>query len=168
MFASVLIALGLQSAAPAAAEPLAWMEGDWICYAVPPSGSGPRSFEEYWVRNRHGTLVGVGRVWNFRTRSLEHMRIAPGADGRLTFYGAPDGAAPVAFPLARRSENEVVFENPAHDFPQRVTYRHEPNSLIATVSRIDGSDAQSWRYSNLPIAAADGDRAPCRAPEAAE
>ena len=165
MLATVLIVLGLQAAQPQTAAPLAWIEGDWHCDAVPSEGSGPRRFEEYWVRDSRGGLVGAGRLIQQGTRLLEHMRIAPDAEGRLTFYGAPDGAVPVAFPVARLSDNEVVFENPTHDFPQRISYRHEPNRLIATVSRLDGGSARTWRYRK--IGGSDGhgareERAPCR------
>jgi hypothetical protein len=41
---------------------------------------------------------------------------------------------------------EAVFENPHHDFPQRIVYRREGKALIATVSLNDGSNAMSWRY----------------------
>ena len=148
---SLAVAIALQPVAVRTSDPgenLAWMAGDWHCAAYPPPRSGARIFEEYWVHNRDGSLVGVGRVRQHRTRSLEHMRIARDASGRLNFYGSPDGAAPVAFPLARAAANEAVFENPAHDYPQRIVYRHEPNRLIATISLIDGSRAQSWHYSN--------------------
>jgi hypothetical protein len=118
------------------------------------------------VRNREGSLIGVGRIVASRTRGLEHMRIARDAQGQMTFFGAPDGAAPVPFRLVRLDADAVVFENPQHDFPQRISYRHEPNRLIATISRLDGSRAQSWRYTNLR--GLDERRAPCRDPESRE
>jgi hypothetical protein len=41
---------------------------------------------------------------------------------------------PVAFPLVSVTDDTVVFENPDHDFPQRITYqRNGDDSVTATV-----------------------------------
>lgn len=148
---------------PADATAFAWFGGDWHCYEVPPARSGPRSQEEYWVMDRRGGWVGVGRtIWS-STRALEHLRIARDAAGRWTYYASPNGAAPVAFPLVRVTRNEAVFENAANGYPQRIHYRHEPNRLIATISMIDGSRPHVWRFTNLR--GTDERRAPCRTRE---
>ena len=120
---------------------LGWMSGDWV------SETGDRWTEESWTTPRGGTMLGMGRSGRgAELRDWEYMRIAAEADGRPVFWGSPKGAPPVAFRLTRQSASEVVFENPKHDFPQRIVYRREGKALVATVSAADGSNATSWRY----------------------
>jgi hypothetical protein len=74
------------------------------------------------------------------------MRIMRGPDGQFAFYGMPRGAPAVAFRLVSVAAGQAVFENAAHDFPQRVSYRMEGQSLVAAVSLIDGTKEQRWTY----------------------
>jgi hypothetical protein len=48
----------------------------------------------------------------------------------------------------------VTFENPAHDYPQRVSYTRIDNALTATISRIDGTDPITFSYRRIRCAAA--------------
>lgn len=146
---ALLATLAAQAMTPAPGrgdEAPAWMIGDWGCYAHPLPRGGPVSTEEYWLRSGQDGMVGVGRIRQHQTRWLEHMRIAPDATGRLTYYASPGGAPPVAFPLARSGAQELVFENPAHEFPQRISYRRAGERLVATVSLLDGSRAETWHF----------------------
>ena len=139
-------ALLLGSAAPAvsndpAASSLAWLSGTWITQTA---GSWT---EERWAPPRAGVLLGTslsGR--GNRAESFDFLRIAADADGKISYWGAPQGAPAVAFALVRASRNELVFENPRHDFPTRIVYRRDGNRLTATISGPGGKDAQSWRY----------------------
>lgn len=120
---------------------LAWLAGDW---AVEEAG---RWTEERWAGPRGGVMLGTslsGR--GDRATGFEFMRIAAGADGALAFWGSPGGSPAVPFRLVRASGTEAVFENPAHDYPQRIVYRREGDLLTATISAIDGTGARSWRY----------------------
>ena len=40
----------------------------------------------------------------------------------------------------------MTFTNPAHDYPQRISYRRDGEELVAEVSLLDGSEANRWRY----------------------
>jgi Domain of unknown function (DUF6265) len=68
----------------------------------------------------------------------------------LTFYAQPGGASPpVGFPLESLGKRRAVFENPSHDFPQRVIYWREGDRLRA---RVEGSfnatkQALEWTFS---------------------
>ena len=42
-------------------------------------------------------------------------------------------ATPVTFRLTKQTGNEVVFENPEHDFPQTILYRRTGDQLYAAV-----------------------------------
>jgi hypothetical protein len=48
------------------------------------------------------------------------------------------GAKPTVFRMITGSDGEVVFENPEHDFPQRIIYRRE--SADALFARIEGQE----------------------------
>jgi hypothetical protein len=41
---------------------------------------------------------------------------------------------PVRFKLTQQNKNQVVFENPDHDFPKKITYALRNDSLVAEIS----------------------------------
>ena len=121
---------------------LAWLSGAWAERKADGSWT-----EEYWTPPRGELMLGAGMTGRGTTvRHFEHMRIYKGADGAIAFVGMPNGDKGVRFPLARMTVDEVVFENPAHDFPQRVRYRREGPTIVATVSLLDGSREVRWVY----------------------
>ena len=81
--------------------------------------------------------------------SWESTRIERGVDGVLTFWGSPEGAKPVPFRMASSTTTEIVFANPAHDYPQRIRYWMDGKQLNAETSLIDGSKAMRWNYSPM-------------------
>jgi hypothetical protein len=136
-------AILLVAAAPEKADVsrLAWLSGSWV------SEEGERWTEESWTAPRGAMMLGTGSSGRGQAvRDWEHMRIAPDEAGVLSFWGSPKGAAAVAFRLVSLVEGEAVFENPRHDFPQRIAYRRDGEALVATISLQDGSNAMSWRY----------------------
>jgi hypothetical protein len=86
--------------------------------------------------------------------SGEKMRIGPSSAG-ISFFAEPSGQQPAEFPLASTGERSLVFENKAHDFPQRVLYWREGEALRA---RIEGvvkgrSEAMDWTYRPAAVGA---------------
>jgi len=78
-------------------------------------------------------MIGVSRtVSNGKTTEYEFLLIREGANG-LEYVAKPSGQAEATFTAARASASEVVFENPAHDFPQRIIYRKEGDALKAAI-----------------------------------
>ena len=128
-------------AAPDRAEDLGWMAGRWIA-------EGDSSWtEESWSRARGGAMLGTALTGKGdAAQHYEFMRIAPDAQGRLTFWASPQGRAPSPFHSVGGGAGEIVFLNPAHDYPQRIHYRREGAELVATISLADGSRPQTWRY----------------------
>jgi hypothetical protein len=84
-----------------------------------------------------------------KTVHTEHIQIRE-ANGQIAYIVALGlGAKPTVFKLVRSSTNEAVFENPDHDFPQRIIYRRE--SAEALFARIEGIEkgvnkAMDFRY----------------------
>jgi len=109
--------------------------------------TGERWTEECWTSARGGLMIGSGREGLAdQVRHWEWMRIERGADGGLTFYGSPKGAAPVAFRAIEASPDQITFLNAAHDFPQRVSYVRTTTGIDAEVSLADGTKPMRWSY----------------------
>jgi hypothetical protein len=113
--------------APTLAD-LSWLAGCWAAVGGEP-GSG-----ETWTVADDGVLRGVGRfVKDGVAVATETMEIRESASGELEFIAAPPGQDPTAFTLTEVVPGEAVFENPDHDFPQRISYRRvDEDRLEAT------------------------------------
>lgn len=149
--ASACLALVLAIAAPlpAMSQPadlnrLQWLAGCWAS-ATAEAGSG-----EVWMAPAGGSMLGLSRtVKGGRTVAHEFMQIRPLADGTLAFIAEPSGQRRTEFPVKSFTDTEIVFENPTHDFPQRVAYRFEaPDTLRA---RIEGQRNGNLRVIEFPM-----------------
>lgn len=137
MFLAAVLALQV----PASVADLEWLSGRWE------AASGERWTEESWSAPRGGALMGYSRSGRGGAlREFEFLRIQAGQDGTLAYWASPGGRPPVAFRLVSRTGTEAVFENPQHDFPQRIRYVRQGDTLTATISAIDGSNAMSWSF----------------------
>lgn len=120
---------------------LRWMTGCWEMRL------GSARIEEQWTTPDGGIMLGVGRtIKNGRAVSHEFLRIAP-EKGALVYTAQIGTPGVTGFRLLRSSADEVVFENPAHDFPQRILYRKAGDSLLA---RIEGLDKGKPRHEEFP------------------
>lgn len=113
--------------APPPRVALAWLRGTWCG----PMDGG--EFCETW-RDDGDALVGDGalRVAG-SARFSERLRIEARPDG-VFYVATPEAEGATAFRMTRAGEGEVLFENPAHDFPTRIRYRREgDDGLVAEV-----------------------------------
>jgi len=126
--AALVVALPAGADEPQLAH-LSWLAGCWRAV------DGEPGTIEQWTPLAGDSLLGVSRtVDGGRTVMYEFMRIALDDTGRVTFFAQPRGVAPTGFPAVSTSSTEVVFENVAHDFPQRIVYRFEaPATLRAHI-----------------------------------
>ena len=73
----------------------------------------------------------------------------------LTYSAAVKGQnddKPVAFKLTTATEKQLVFENPKHDYPQKISYTQTtPNSLVAKISGIQQAKPTSEQFSMKKI-----------------
>ena len=133
--------------ARSALERLSWLSGTWEAEHVELEGVSPTWTEEIWSEPRGAMMLGIGRRGQgLRLGTWELLRIQGGEAGKLALYAQVDGGEAVAFPLVRAEGSEAVFENAAHDYPQRIRYRRDGDRLTAEISLIDGSDARSWEF----------------------
>jgi hypothetical protein len=141
--------IGLHATAPDAIERLAWLAGCWE--GTLSSGA---VYEEMWLPPRGGTMLGAARMTRpSRTLSFEFIRIAD-EDGTLVYAAQPSGRPPTRFAATQVEANAVTFENPEHDFPQRIIYRHTPPDELA--ARIEGERDGQLRGMDFPLR-----RVPC-------
>jgi hypothetical protein len=122
---------------------LSWLAGCWESVA------GESRIEEQWMRPLGGTMLGMNRtVAGNATRAFEFMQIREERE-RLIFTARPSGQEEASFGSILVTESKVVFENAAHDFPQRIIYmRGEDGSLLA---RIEGEQAGQPRSVDFPM-----------------
>jgi hypothetical protein len=137
-----LYAVALQAAVPAArVGDLGWMSGRWE------TSAGERWTEEQWSAPRAGVMLGYSRSGAGGTMGeFEFIRLQAGADGVPVYMPQPGGRAPVSFRLVASGPTSAVFENRAHDYPQRIAYRRSGNVMVATLSLADGSRPISWTF----------------------
>lgn len=139
---------GAQPPAPTAAEPdLDWLAGYWL------SCEDGRDVAETWSERRGGVMIGFSITTGRQAFSFEQMRIeaAGTADGAMDFIAMPRGAAaPTSFRLVRAGPREALFENPAHDFPQRILYRRDGDRLTGRIEGADGEGLE-WHYRAAPL-----------------
>jgi hypothetical protein len=144
---AVLAGALLMAASPAEVgiDDLAWMSGRWE------SVSGEEWVEELWSSPRGGTMLGISRTGEGETlQAFEFIRLQRGEDGVLAYLASPGGRPAVAFRLSEASGTGATFENLAHDFPQRIRYERDGETMRATISASDGSNAMSWTFRRLP------------------
>lgn len=128
MTTSFLLAFLLQAAARPSVDQLAWLTGCWEFTR------GTRHVTEQWMRPEAGTMLGMSRTASDgRTVEYEFLVIRVG-DARLEYVAKPSNQPEAVFTSTRIAAREVVFENPEHDFPTRITYRATAGGgLTATV-----------------------------------
>lgn len=112
---------------------LSWLTGCWRS-----TSTSPNVITERWSPIAGNMMMGVSQTVNGNTTvEFEYMRIAQ--DGANVFYIAKPSQNPgeTSFRLIRLAGQEAVFENPEHDFPQRVVYRRNGDNLTG---RIEGNN----------------------------
>jgi hypothetical protein len=106
---------------------LEWMAGCWS------TTRADAIVEEHWMKPAGGTMLGMSRtVRGGNTTEHEFLQIRD-VKGTLSYVAQPSGQAVATFTLRTATGSEAVFENPKHDFPQRIIYRRTPDGLSARV-----------------------------------
>jgi hypothetical protein len=146
--AALTLALATPIAASAEEEDApfpAWMAGAWSHS----DGDGGWT-EEFWTGERGGMMIGASREGRDEAlRSWEAIRIVRTMDGSLAYLPMPNGGPAVEFALSDQRARMIEFSNAAHDFPQRIRYWREGDTLHAEIALIDGSRAIAWSYAPM-------------------
>lgn len=117
------------------APSLDWLGGHW-CAEL-----GDASVEELWLPPHGGMAVGLSRTRSGdRTTAFEYLRVID-LDGFPAYVAQPGGRPPTTFRMTASGARWIRFENPAHDFPQRIEYRRDGGTLHAEIAG-PGEDGQ--------------------------
>jgi hypothetical protein len=111
-------------------DKVGWLQGCWQLT------SGQRIVEEQWMAPRGKSILGMGRTVRGDTLLEYESVLIQEEDGGLAYKAHPSGQPGATFLASHATDVEVVFENPAHDFPQRVGYRRD--GADGLVGWIDG------------------------------
>src|SRR5262245_1825543 len=124
-------------------DQLGWISGCWE------GRDTNRVYTEEWMKPEGGLMLGMSRtIVGGKATEFEFLQIRQ--QGTDIFYVAkPSGQAEGSFKLIRHSKREAVFENPTHDFPQRIIYRLQPDGSMT--ARIQGKMNDSERGIDFPM-----------------
>jgi hypothetical protein len=118
--------------------------------------AGTRTLEEFWTPANDDTMLGVNRTSKgSQTSFFEYLRIEKQKDG-IYYLASPKGRCPaIAFKLVESAAQRAAFENPEHDFPQRIIYWREGDAMHA---RIEGTQkgrpkASQWSWQKASLEA---------------
>lgn len=129
----------------------AWLAGCWELR------SGARITHEQWMAPAGGAMLGMSRTTVRDTlREWEHLFLGPTAAG-IAYVARPVRQAETAFAAIALNDTSLLFENPAHDFPQRVVYRRRgADSLIARIEGMRGGQLRGVEFPMRRIACPGG------------
>lgn len=121
---------------------LAWMQGCWEGH------DGTAVVTEQWMKPAGGCMLAMSRtVKDEQTVGYEFLRVWQDESGAIYFTARPSGQPEASFKLVRASKTEVVFENPQHDFPQRIIYRLiNAGRLVARIEGASDGQARGFDY----------------------
>jgi Domain of unknown function (DUF6265) len=136
--------LASASASSSEIDQLAWLSGCWAAH------NADEGSIEYWSSPAGDMMLGASKtVKGGKTIAYEFIQIRVISGGKLAYVAKPSGQNEATFPLASLTANEFIFENPAHDFPQRISYRLvKPGELLA---RIEGTHNGKQRAIDYPM-----------------
>lgn len=128
---------------------LGWMVGCWQ--------SGDGANQETWSPPSAGVMFGAATTTeNGRLAFFEQSRIMLNSSP-AAYIVSPNGQRAVTFVEnadipALEDVPQVVFENVANEYPQRIAYRSPGRDrLAATVSQLDGSRPTNYSWTRCEI-----------------
>lgn len=123
---------------------LVWLQGCWELRA------GARTVEECWMRPAGASMIGMSRTLVDGAFRGHEFLILRAVGDTLRYEANPSGQAPTVFVTTAWSDSLLVFENPGHDFPQRIGYRRAGADSIA--AWIEGTIEGKARRVEFPYA----------------
>ena len=139
-----LAAIAHAQSAPTTPPPplsaISFMSGCWRG----PSANGT-TIEEQYTESADNMVIGMTRYVRGNRVVMFEFTTIERTDSSFVMIPRPRGNKSDAFPLKEVTDARAVWENLAHDFPQRIIYaRGTDGSLVA---RIEGNTPQGPRHS---------------------
>lgn len=112
-------------------EKVNWLVGEWG------NTSKEGNLTETWKQENDSTLLGESYV-TIEIDTVFYEKVVLQQKNDSLFYTVKakgqNNEKPVSFYLSSASGNQLVFENPKHDFPNKITYNKISNdSLVAEI-----------------------------------
>jgi hypothetical protein len=137
VFAALLLVPMLASGGDTAQGGLDWLAGCWV--------AADKSSQEVWVVDNDQSLIGFSvALGDEEIVSYEVLSIKQNSDATWIYTAHPSGQASASFIAVETSEHSVVFANPAHDYPQEISYRRDGSQLHASISLRGGANPISF------------------------
>ncbi|TDE02252.1 DUF6265 family protein [Flavobacterium sandaracinum] len=126
-----------------------WLLGNWENKAV------DGTLTEYWKKVNDSTFQATSYFIKEKD-TLHFESITLQQKGEVLTYTATvkgqNNDNPVAFKLTGETEKQMVFENPKHDYPQKISYTQiNADSLVAKISGIQQGKPSSEQFSMKKI-----------------
>lgn len=106
----------------------AWLAGTWVM------GDAGDLTEEHWLPPRGDSMMAVSRTVSGGRLAWFETVVLRETPAGLVFEAHPSGQPGGSFPAVTVTDSLLVFENPEHDFPQRIGYRRSA----------DGGGLEAW------------------------
>lgn len=121
-----------------------WMVGSWE------NDTEQGKLTETWEKANDSTLNGTSYFIKDKD-TLNNETIILSQKGNDLFYIptviGQNNNEPVTFKLTKGTATQLVFENPKHDFPRKITYRQiTKDSIVAEISGIENGKPASETY----------------------
>lgn len=127
-------------------DKLSFMAGCW---------AGPGTFE-MWMKPDSGSMMGAGRtIRNGKVVSTEFFSVAETVEGVVLNVQLRLATKTTPFRAKEITPTAVIFENPDHDYPQRIIYRRQADGSL--LGRIEGVDKGKERAVDYPMKRASCD-----------
>jgi hypothetical protein len=118
-------------------EDFDWLQGQWI------GASGEMKLFENWEPLKDNALKGEGGGYvGADTAFCEAIKIEQRGDTLFYVVSVKGSNELVDFKFTGYKMDSAVFENPLHDFPQRILYFQLPNNKLYAC--IDGLNAGKY------------------------
>ncbi|MFP9116017.1 DUF6265 family protein [Flavobacterium sp. RHBU_3] len=108
-----------------------WLLGRW----ENPSKDG--LYEETWVKANDSVLNGASYYISGKDTLFSETVVLDEVAGKMAYTVTVPGQnneQPVRFDLTKITDTEIVFENPKHDYPNKIVYTQvKPDSLVAVI-----------------------------------
>ncbi len=123
---------------------LSWIGGCWEGEMT-----GGAKTQEQWMRPEGNSMIGMSRtVVNGKTPFFEFLQIKQEGDN-LVYVARPQGNEPTSFKLVKLNADAAIFENPTHDFPQRIIYQRQTDGSLLAV--IEGTQSGKPKRVEFPM-----------------
>lgn len=116
-----------------------WLLGDWE------DRRQDRVISESWQRISDRTFEGKGKTYSIARELVvndEVLRIVSMQDDVFFIAKVRNNEFPVAFKLTSCADRRLIFENPDHDFPNKIIYRREQEDEIKV--RVSGDSGEQF------------------------